>query len=79
MSASEINPNEVETISMSVKGNTEIIWEIDQEAIKDVLVGIKERSFQSVIGEFKSIEKAEHNQTDLEDKCPRRYRKNRNN
>ena len=59
MSSSEINPTSVETISLSVKGETEIIWEIDEESIKDSLVGIKERTFQSVIGDFKSIEKAE--------------------
>ncbi|MDQ5883306.1 MAG: hypothetical protein QG654_219 [Patescibacteria group bacterium] len=59
MSASEIDPTDVDSISVSVKGNTEIIWEIDEQAIKDVLVGVKERKFESIIGEFKSIEKAE--------------------
>ncbi len=59
MSASEIDPADVDSISISAKGNTEIIWQIDEEAIKDVLVGIKERKFQSVVSEFKSIEKAE--------------------
>lgn len=59
MSASEIDPSDVDSISISVKGNTEIIWDIDEEAIKTVLLGIKERKFQSIIGEFKSIEKAE--------------------
>lgn len=59
MSADEINPESVDSISLSVKGNTEIIWEIDEQAIKTVLLGIKERRFQAVISEFKSIEKAE--------------------
>lgn len=59
MSASEINPSVVESISLSVKGETDIVWEIDEQAIKDVLVGIKERSFQPIMGEFRSIEKAE--------------------
>ena len=59
MSASEINPSLVESISLSVKGETDIVWEIDEDAIKDVLIGIKERSFQPIMGEFRSIEKAE--------------------
>ncbi len=59
MSASEIDPTKVDSVSISVKGNTEIIWEIDEEAIKNVLAGIKERKFESTMGEFKSIEKAE--------------------
>ena len=59
MSADEIDPESVDSISLSVKGNTEIIWEIDEQAIKTVLLGIKERRFQAVISEFKSIEKAE--------------------
>lgn len=59
MSASEIDPSAVENISISVKGETEIIWEIDETAIKEALAGTKERRFEPIIGEFKSIEKAE--------------------
>lgn len=59
MSANEINPSTVTSISLSIKGNTEIVWNVDGEAIKDAILGIKERSFESKLSEFRSIEKAE--------------------
>jgi len=49
----------VDSVSLSIKGKGEIIWEVDEDLIKEALVGIKEREFESTIGEFRNIEKAE--------------------
>lgn len=58
MSASEINPNKVDTISLSVKDEATVIWEVDDNSVKESLAGIKKRKFESVMGEFKNIDKA---------------------
>ncbi len=60
MSASEINPSTVDTVSLSIKGDTEVIWEIDEDKLKDALVGTKKRKFESVLSEFKNIDRAEY-------------------
>lgn len=60
MSSADLNPNTVDTVSLSVKGETEVIWEVDEEKLKESLVGIKKRKFESVLGEFKNIERAEY-------------------
>ncbi len=59
MSANEIDTEKVDSVSLSVKGKGEIIWEVDEDVIKEALVGIKEREFEQTIGEFRNVEKAE--------------------
>lgn len=58
MSSAEITPSRVDTISLSVKGDTKVVWVVDEEALKEQLAGIKKRKFESALAEFKNIDRA---------------------
>lgn len=58
MSKSEIDPKTATSISLSVKGDAKVVWEVDEDTVKDKTVDIKERDFQNVITEFRNIDSA---------------------
>lgn len=58
MSKEEIDPKSATSINLSIKGSAKVVWEIDEEKIKTEIAGKKEREFESVIGDFKSISSA---------------------
>jgi hypothetical protein len=59
MSSTEITPSKVDTISLSIKDSAKVIWEIDEEKLKESLLGIKKRKFESALAAFKNIDRAE--------------------
>lgn len=59
LSQNEINPSSVDSLSLSVSGKAEIVWKLSEADIRDSLIGIKERSFETALRDFRNIEKAE--------------------
>lgn len=59
MSSTEITPSKVDTINLSIKDNAKVIWEVDEEKLKESLAGIKKRKFESALAAFKNIDRAE--------------------
>lgn len=59
LSPREVGENPVSNISFSVKGRASVVWRINEEDIINALVGIKERSFETALRDFRNIEKAE--------------------
>lgn len=58
MSKDEIDPKSATSISLSVKGEARVVWEIDEEMVKEKVAGIRERDFQVAITEFRNIDSA---------------------
>jgi len=59
MSISEINPRTVDTINISVKDTINIVWGVDNDQIKDSLLGVNKRKFENILSSFKNIDRAE--------------------
>ncbi|MDQ5901498.1 MAG: hypothetical protein QG580_213 [Patescibacteria group bacterium] len=58
MSKDEIDPKSATSISLSVKGEARVVWEIDEDMVKEKVAGIRERDFQVAITEFRNIDSA---------------------
>jgi len=46
-------------VRMSIDDRVQVVWDISDEAVKEALVGVRRRDFESKMLEFKNIERAE--------------------
>lgn len=53
------DPTNISDIKVVINDKVDVVWEVDDAAVKDALVGIKKRDFQNKMLEFKNVDKAE--------------------
>ncbi len=53
------DPKVMQNIRFNIDDSINVVWMIDDEALKNALVGIKKRDFESKMIQFKNIDKAE--------------------
>jgi hypothetical protein len=49
----------MQSIKISIDDKVHVVWSVDDERLKEALSGIKKREFESVMLQFKNIDKAE--------------------
>ena len=54
-----ISPKESKEISFTFSGESDFVWNVDTDALRDALIGKKKREFTSLLSSFGSIESAE--------------------
>lgn len=53
------DPQTMQDIKINIDDKIKVVWQIDDVALKDALVGIKKRDFESTMLQFKNIDRAE--------------------
>jgi hypothetical protein len=53
------DPATMQSIKISIDDKVHVVWSVDDERLKEALSGIKKREFESVMLQFKNIDKAE--------------------
>lgn len=55
------DPEKITDVKIVINDKVEVVWEVNEEELKDALVGIKKRDFENKMLQFKNIDKAELN------------------